>query len=150
MDIAAQTEELVRGAVESEGYELVHAEFLDRGSASVLRVFIDKPGGVNLGDCQRISRHVSVLLDVEDLIDHHYTLEVSSPGLERPLFKAEDYLRFQGREVKLATSSMIENRRNFKGILKGFSDGVVTVDCGGKVFQIPLGQVKKANLVYRF
>ncbi len=150
MDIAARTEELVTGAVESEGYELVHVEFLDRGSASVLRVFIDKPGGINLGDCQRISRHVSVLLDVEDLIDHHYTLEVSSPGLERPLYKAADYLRFRGREVKLATTSMIENRRNFKGILKDFSEGVATLDCQGEVFRIPIEQIKKANLVYRF
>lgn len=150
MDLAVRVEELLRDVVESQGFELVHVEYQPKGAASILRVYIDKPGGVNLADCQQVSRQVGLFLDVEDLIPHHYTLEVSSPGIERPLFKRADYERFVGSEIRLATVEKIENRRNFRGCLLGVSDENVDLECGSRVYRIPLAKVKKCNLVYRF
>ena len=122
-------------AVEAEGYELVHVEYLPRGAASILRLYIDRPGGVTVDDCQHVSRHVSVLLDVEDLIPHHYVLEVSSPGIERPLFKQSDYSRFAGKEIRLTTNEKIEGRKNFVGLLHGISEGVVELESEGAVYR---------------
>src|SRR5512138_432227 len=119
MDVADQVERLVGQAVAAEGYELVHVEYLPRGAGSILRLYIDRPGGVTLDDCQHVSRHVGVLLDVEDLIPHQYVLEVSSPGIERPLFKEWDYSRFAGKEIRLTTNGKIEGRKNFVGMLRG-------------------------------
>jgi ribosome maturation factor RimP len=133
-----------------EGLELVHIEYHPRGEASMLTIYIDKPGGVNLDDCARISRHVSVLLDVEDLIPHHYLLEVTSLGIERPLFTECDYQRFTGEQVRLVTREKIEKRRNFAGLIHDFSEGVLSLECGGETYQIPFTQIKKANLVHRF
>lgn len=149
-DVAARAEALIRQVVEAEGLELVHVEYQPKGSAPVLRVYIDKPGGVNLSDCQGISRQLSVLLDVEDIIPTHYVLEVSSPGIERPLFKEADYKRFAGREVRLEVTEKIENRRNFKGYIRDLSNGWLRLDCDGKVYSIPFEKIKRANLVYRF
>lgn len=150
MSVAAQVERLVGLAVDAEGYELVHVEYVPRGAASVLRLYIDRPGGVTLDDCQHISRHISVLLDVEDIIPHHYILEVSSPGIERPLFRQSDYERFAGREIRLTTSVKVEGRRNFSGLLCGIHGGVVEIESEGQIYRIPFGQVRRANLVYRF
>jgi ribosome maturation factor RimP len=150
MDIADHAEELAKGVVQAQGLELVHVEFLPKGRSSLLRLYIDKPGGVSVDDCQRVSRHLSLLLEVEDFIDQHYILEVSSPGIERPLFKAEDYRRFSGKEIRLVTHGKIEGRKNFTGLLKGFSEGIVDLECQGVSYRIPLQEVKKANLVYRF
>ncbi len=150
MDIAARVEELAGGVVRAQGLELVHVEFLPKGKTAILRLYIDKPGGVNVDDCQRASRHLSLLLEVEDFIDQQYILEVSSPGIERPLFKAGDYRRFSGREIRLLACEKVEGRRKFTGLLKGISEGVVTLECQGSSYRIPLEKVKKANLVHRF
>ncbi len=150
MDLAGQTEELIRGVVEADGYELMHVEFQPGGSRSVLRIYIDKPGGVNVGDCQRVSRQVSVVLDVEDLIPHHYTLEVTSPGVERPLFKPRDYRRFVGEEVRVVTLEKIQGRRKFTGMLRGASESALEIECAGESFEIPFEKVKKGNLVFHF
>ncbi len=150
MDLAGRAEELIRSVVEAEGFELVHVEFQPRGAASKLRVYIDKPGGVNLADCQQVSRQVGVFLDVEDLVPHQYTLEVSSPGIERPLFRPTDYRRFAGSEIRLTVLEKIDGRRNFQGRLLGLVNGLVELDTGGEILRIPLERVKKANLVYHF
>lgn len=150
MDIRALAEDLVRGVVEAEGFEFVHLEYQEKGAASVLRIYIDKPGGVNLSDCQKVSRHAGVVLDVEDLIPHQYTLEVSSPGLERPLFRAADYERFKGSEVRVLTFQKLDGRRRFTGKLLGLSGDNVELECEGRAVSIPLAEIKKANLVYRF
>jgi ribosome maturation factor RimP len=150
MSVATRVERLVTGAVEAEGYELVHVEFIPRGASSLLRVYIDRPGGVTLDDCQRVSRHIGVLLDVEDVIPHQYVLEVSSPGIERPLFKESDYSRFAGKEIRLGTFQKIEGRKNFVGVLRGIDQGVVELDSEGAIYRIPFSQIRKANLVYRF
>ena len=150
MDTGTRAEELVRAMVESEGFELVHVAFVDQGASSVLRIYIDKPGGITLADCQKVSRSVSVLLDVEDPIAHRYTLEVSSPGLDRPLFSAADYERFAGREIKVVSLEKLDDRRKFTGLLLGISGGVIRLDCDGEEVRVPLELIKKANLVYRF
>ncbi|HSR69039.1 MAG TPA: ribosome maturation factor RimP [Acidobacteriota bacterium] len=148
--MAARTEELARGVAEEHGVRIEHVEFVAGARPSLLRIYIDKPGGVSLDDCQKVSKHVAVLLEVEDFIDRKYVLEVSSPGIERPLFKADDYRRFVGREIRLRATEKIDGRRNFKGVIEDFQNGVVTMDCEGNRYQIPYEKIKKANLVYEF
>jgi len=150
LDIARRIEGLIREAVEDEGFEVVGVELAQTGRSPVLRVYVDRPGGVTVSDCAYVSRRVGVLLEVDDFIPGSYTLEVSSPGLERPLFSEADYRRFQGREIRLQAVEKIEGRRNFSGRIKGFSNGIVQLDCEGDIFSVPLDRVKKANLVYRF
>ena len=150
MEVTEKVEFLLRGAVEEQGLELVHVQYLSRQRSPLLRVYIDKPGGVTLEDCQTVSRQAGVLLDVEDLISDRYVLEVSSPGLDRPLFRVEDYLRFSGREVRLVTRQKIDSRRKFTGYIRELRDGVVELNCQDKTYQIPFGMIAKANLVYRF
>ncbi len=150
LDITRRVEASIREAVEDEGFELVGVELAQTGRSPVLRVYVDRPGGVTISDCAYMSRRVGVLLEVEDFIPGSYTLEVSSPGLERPLFREADYRRFQGREIRLQSVEKFEGRRNFTGRIKSFSNGVVELDCEGVTFSVPLDRVKKANLVYRF
>jgi ribosome maturation factor RimP len=149
-EVAERVEFLLRGAVEEQGMELVHVQYLARHRSPLLRVYIDKPGGVTLEDCQTVSRQASVLLDVEDLISDRYVLEVSSPGLDRPLFRVEDYLRFSGREVRLFTREKIDSRRRFTGRIQDLRDGVVQLSCEDKTYRIPFGLITKANLVCQF
>lgn len=149
-ELAEKVEFLLRGAVEEQGLELVHVQFLGRRRSPLLRVYIDKPGGVTLEDCQSVSRQAGVLLDVEDLISGRYVLEVSSPGLDRPLFRVEDYRRFAGREVRLVTREKIDSRHKFTGFIQDLRDGVVELDCQDKTYRIPFGMIARANLVHRF
>lgn len=116
----------------------------------MVRIYIDKKGGVDLGDCQRVSRKAGVFLDAEDLVPHRYTLEVSSPGLERPLFSASDFEKYAGKEIRLATRLKVDGRRKFKGWLKGITEDVIELECEGETFHIPRSNVRKANLIHRF
>ncbi len=149
-EVAEKVEFLLRGAVEEQGMELVYVQYLAQQRSPLLRVYIDKPGGVTLEDCRTVSRQAGVLLDVEDLISDRYVLEVSSPGLDRPLFRVEDYLRFSGREVRLTTREKIDSRRRFTGFIQDLRDGVVQLSCQDKTYRIPFGMIARANLVYRF
>ena len=142
------------------GVELVEAELRGGGKARMLRVTIDKPEGVTHEDCANVSRDLSTVLDVEDAVPGgSYTLEVSSPGLDRRLMKAEDFTRFAGSRVKLMTREPVNGNRHFEGRLEGCSDGRLTLETiadrkpkpghaqpGAKV-QIELANVEKANLV---
>jgi len=137
----------IEAAVRGLGYELVGVEYLPQGRHSLLRVYIDTPDGVTVDDCERVSHQVSGALDVEDPIHGHYVLEVSSPGLDRPLFTADDYRRFAGSRVKLRVSPPLEGRRNFSGILRGLhGESAVLVEEDGEV-EIPLERIEKARLV---
>lgn len=149
-DVQARAEELIKGVVEEAGLELIHVEYEPRGASPILRIYIDKEGGVDISDCTEISRRVSVLLDVEDFIPTSYLLEVSSPGVERPLFKEGDYRRFQGKEIRLEATEKIENRRNFTGFIEDFSDGILKLQCDDRMYEIPYRLIKRAHLVYRF
>lgn len=132
-----------------EGLELVDVEIGGAGGRQALRLFIDRPGGVSLDDCTAVSRSVSAALDVEDPIQGAYDLEVSSPGLDRPLRTPEHFQKFAGQKVRVKTYGPLaecENRKTFVGILKGFEEGKVVVDVDGKVFHVPHAQVSKANV----
>jgi Uncharacterized protein conserved in bacteria len=134
-----------------EGLELVHWETVGPRNNFVLRIYIDKPGGVNHGDCETVSNQVGTLLDVEDLIPNRYTLEVSSPGIERGLYKRADYERFAGNRVKIKMFAPINGQRNFRGTLLGISDDTVSIDTDGAgKIEIPYEQIAKANIEYEF
>ncbi len=136
-----------REIVEFAGMELVHLEMKRAPGGLLLRVTIDKEGGVTLDDCARISRQLSVQLDVEDPIDGRYTLEVSSPGLDRPLFTDRDFARFTGRRIRLSTHLPLEGRRNFLGRLDGLVEGSIRMTLeDGRQIAVPREQVAKARL----
>jgi len=139
-------EKLVTPIVESEGLELVDIEFQREGRGWVLRVYIDKAGGVTLNDCTIVSQQLSALLDIEDPIDTAYTLEVSSPGLTRPLKKEEDYKKYEGHLVQIKTYQSINGQKIFRGTLLGIEEGIVKVEIKGKIYEIPLDSIAKANL----
>ncbi len=139
---------LFEPVVESMGYELVGVEFSGGGSHGTLRVYIDHENGVNVDDCASISHQISAILDVEEPIQQAYDLEVSSPGLDRPLFKLTDFERFSGQAVKIKMSAGLHGRRNFKGVLQGVIDSKwIEVEVDGEIFQLPLADIGKANLI---
>ena len=132
-----------------EGLELVDVEIGGAGGRQTLRLFIDKAGGVSLEDCSSVSHAVSAALDVEDPIAGAYDLEVSSPGLDRPLRTPEHFEKFKGSKVRVKTFGPVaecENRKTFVGQLIGFAEDRVVVDVDGKVFRVPHAQVSKANV----
>lgn len=138
---------LVDSTLQGLGFELVDLEISQRGK--LLRVFMDKPGGVNIDDCAQVSNHLSRLLAVE--LDYDYDrLEVSSPGLDRPLKKESDFVRFAGQKVQLKVRIPLEGRKNFVGTLQGIADGVVQLDVDGAMTPIQLGNIEKARLVPQF
>lgn len=130
----------------SIGYELVELEYRSRGKGGLVRVYIDRQDGVGLDDCERVSRRVSALLDVEDPVPGQYDLEVSSPGLDRPLRTPEHYRRYVGEQVKVQTVRPLEGRRRFKGPLVAFDGEVLTVEVDGVERAIPLDVVERASL----
>lgn len=137
---------LVEPVVAEAGFELVDLEYQKESGHWVLRLFIDRPGGVTLDDCARVSERVSAFLDEADPIPHHYLLEVSSPGVNRTLRKEEDFLRFRGRQVTVRTFAPLEGRRRFRGELAGLEDGLVLVQEGNVLWRIPREAVAKARL----
>jgi len=147
---------LVRSVVEPMGYELVGVEYLQRGKpGAVLRVYIDRPSdartqGITLDDCGRVSHQLSGVLDVEDPIAGHYDLEVSSPGLDRPLFTAAHFERFQGRRVRIRAAVKLDGRRNFEGQISGLEQALVLLRVDGEVREIPLAMIESARLVPEF
>ncbi len=128
------------------GMELVHLEYTGSPSGMVLRIFIDKPGGVTIDDCAHISRIIGDLLDVKDPIPEHYTLEVSSPGINRPLVKTEDFDRFTGERVFIKTREPVQGRKRFKGILKGIERDIIKIDLDDGEYEIPLDLIARARL----
>lgn len=139
---------LVEPVLQELGFELVEVRQMTEFGRQVLRISVDKEVGVNVGDCQRISREIETLLEVETGIRDRYYLEVSSPGFDRPLTKGNDYRRFSGRHAAIKTREPIAGRRNYKGLLKSFEEGgtiVMVID--GQEHKIPLGLVERAHLV---
>jgi ribosome maturation factor RimP len=130
----------------SEGMELVEVEYRREGRGWVLRLYIDKEGGVTVNDCGRISQEVGRSLDVEDFILNPYTLEVSSPGLTRSLRNEKDFLKYSNRLIKVKTFGLIENRRQFRGKLLGISENRIQIEVDGEVFRIPIADIAGANL----
>ena len=139
--------DLLEPSVRGLGYELVGVEHEPCGPGSVLRVFIDRDGGVSIDDCERASRQVGAVLDVEDPIPESYVLEVSSPGIDRPLLSEAHFVRFAGCTVRLRTTQPMDGRRRWTGRLIGCRKGNVVVREGEEDRLIPLDLVGKANLV---
>lgn len=138
---------LLEPTIERLGYSVVDIEYLPRGRRSTLRIFIDAPSGITLDDCGRVSHQVSGLLDVEDPIPGAYELEVSSPGLDRPLRTAADFEHFAGHEVTLKTYGQVNGRRRFRGTLVGLEDGQVVLDVAGERIRFPRAGLDKVRLV---
>jgi len=145
--VAERILHLAEQAAIDHGLELVHAEVAGPEGHPIVRVFIDKPGGVTHEDCSGVSRHLDTVLDVEDFIHSAYTLEVSSPGIERGLYKLADYERFTGSPAKLKTRAAIKGQRNFRGRIVGVTgDSVIFEDKTSGRATIPFAQIAKANL----
>jgi len=147
MAVADQVEQLIEASIESLGYEVVGVEYNKNGQDTILRIYIDSEQGISVEDCERVSHQVSGILDVEEPISAAYSLEVSSPGFDRPLFKTKDFERFTGSEAKISMKLPINGRRNFKGLLQGFSDGNILIEVDGEVYDLPLTKLAKARLI---
>lgn len=145
----AELSKLLEPGVRALGFELVDVELSGRGRHAVLRVYIDGPEGVTVDDCADVSRQLSGILDVEDPIPERYVLEVSSPGLDRPLTKREDFQRFIGEEVKVRTRQPLDGQRNFKGRLVDVERERVILDVGEKTMSLGFDSIEKARLIPR-
>jgi len=146
-----ELKQIIRRPVEAMGYELVGVELLRGGGSSLLlRVYIDRENGIDLDDCSAVSHQLSGVLDVEDPIAENYSLEVSSPGLDRPLFELEHFQRFMGRKVRLKLMSPVEGRRKLQGILAGIEGESVLVDETGELYRVAFDQIDTARLVPEF
>src|SRR6266851_9576828 len=141
--ILSKIEAIAERVAQSEGIEIVEIELKGGGKNRFLRISIDKPEGVTHADCELVSQQVSTILDVEDVVPGSYTLEVSSPGVERKLLKPNDYIRFQGKKAKIVLREPVENQRHLQGTLAGLENGTVSLDTGaGRVLRFPLDQVE--------
>lgn len=140
---------LLEPVVTGLGYELWGLEYLAAGSNPTLRIYIDAPEGITLDDCERVSRHLGGLLEVEDALPGEHTLEVSSPGLDRRLFKADHYARYAGRQVKLTLGRPLPGRRGRKlnGTLAGLESDGVALQVDGEAVLVPLELIERARLV---
>lgn len=153
-DYETKIRELAEPVVEAEGMELIYAECLKMKSRWVVRLFLDKEGSVTLDDCATISNQLGDILDVHDVPPGQYTLEVSSPGLDRPLKRDKDFLKYLGANVFIRVDEKIDGTKNFRGKLVDFIDedgrNTVILDVAGVVRRIPRDRVIKAHLIYEF
>jgi len=133
-----------------KAFELVDVQYRRESRGTVLRIYVDKQGGITIGDCAEISRELSTLLDVHDMVPGSYTLEVSSPGLDRPLRRPKDFERFKGNKVKIKTKSDLNERRVFVGRLLDFMNDIASVEIDGHEYFIPYNEIEKANLELDF
>jgi ribosome maturation factor RimP len=147
-----KVQEIAERVGSTAGIEIVDVQLLGGGGSRLLRIFIDKPEGVTHGDCEFISQQVGTILDVEDVIPgQRYTLEVSSPGVERKLTKPREFERFVGQKVKIVLREPVENQRHWVGALTGFTEGIITLEpTPGHSVRFPLEQVEKANLKFEW
>jgi len=138
---------IVENVVVSMGYELVGIEFSQHDDTGLLRIYIDKEQGIVLADCQAVSHQLSGVLDVEDPISGNYNLEISSPGMDRPLFKGSDYQRFAGNTVKIKLARAQDGRKNFKGVLQGIENDEVILNMDGEEIRLSLANIEQSRLV---
>jgi ribosome maturation factor RimP len=156
---AEQLWQLAEPPIAGAGLELVELDFNREAEGWVLRVYIDRPwvenasaaensaAGISFDECERVSRDLSAALDVADAITHAYRLEVSSPGIERPLRRLRDFQRFSGQKVKVRTVDMVDGRRNFSGTIRGVEGDDVDIECDGRSYRIPVAVIARAHLV---
>ena len=142
--------EMFTPSVEDLGYELVGIEYVRAGQHSTLRVYIDQEAGILVDDCAAVSRQISALMDVEDPITNEYTLEVSSPGLDRPLFTLQQYQASIGEKLSLKLRLAFDGRRRFTGLLSGIEGDDVLLQIDDEEYLLPFDSIEKANIVPRF
>ena len=142
-----ELEQLLGPTITGLGYELWGLEYLSGGNRATLRIYIDTPGGVTLGDCERVSHQLNGVLDVDDPVRTVHTLEVSSPGLDRILFKPHQYELYLGQAVTMRLRFPLEGRRRFEGVIEGVQDGDVVLRVNGATCAVPLEQVHRARVV---
>jgi ribosome maturation factor RimP len=128
------------------GVELVEVDYVRQGASDLLRLYIDKPGGVNIDDCAEVSRHVSLLLDKLDFLGSDYLLEVSSPGIDRPIRKPSDFEAYVGEPIRLQSEVPVDGRKRFRGNLAGYAEGLIRVEVDGTEYRIHIENLKKAQL----
>lgn len=147
----AKIESLITEKIENYNYELVDVEFIKEGKEWFLRIYIDKPEGITLDDCEFMSKELEKLLDEKDIIKTSYILEVSSPGIERPLKKEKDFMRYIGSKVYIKTFVPVEGQKEFRGKLKDFKDGIIFLSLNtGKEYEIDFNKISSANLTVDF
>jgi ribosome maturation factor RimP len=142
-----ELQKLIEPTIERLGYELTDLEVRLSGQGGLLRLTVDKPDGIDLDDCEKVSHAVSALLDIEDPVPGNYSLEVSSPGLDRKLTKVEHYQRFEGETLKVTMRFPIEGRRRFRGTLVSSDDENIVVEVDGESHSLPLTMIDTARLV---
>ena len=149
-DVKEKIRQLSEPVVASEGMELIHVECIKMHSRWIIRLFMDKEGGITLDDCANISNQLGDIFDIREVIKSAYTLEVSSPGLDRPISRDQDFVKYRNSRVNIKTSEKIEGIKNFHGILLDYIEEsgkkLVLIDIAGKVYRIPRQDVVKANL----
>ncbi|HKM27435.1 MAG TPA: ribosome maturation factor RimP [Thiopseudomonas sp.] len=145
-----QLQDILTPVIEALGYKSWGIEYVAQGRHSVLRVYIDHEDGIFIEDCEIVSRQLSAVMDVEDPISSEYTLEVSSPGMDRPLFTLEQFAAFVGEQVKIRLRSPVEERRNFQGLIRSVEDQDVVVQMGEYEYLLPIDLIEKANILPNF
>ena len=148
--ITKQVSDLIEPILDEIGFALVDVEYLSDRGRWVLRIYIDKDGGVTIDDCVKATRELGDLIDIKNIIEHEYVLEVSSPGLNRPLKKEADFIHAIGKKVKIKTVMPVNGRRNFMGYLKDFKDHALYIESEGELITLAWADIEKANMVYEF
>ena len=141
---------LIEPVLEEMGIELVDVEYVTERGRPILRVYIDRHGGVTIDDCAAVSREIGDLIDINDALSGRYVLEVSSPGLNRPLKKEKDFVQAVGKKVRLKTVFPVDGRRNYRGTLLSFENGNLFIELENGQVQLSFTDLEKANLVYEF
>ncbi len=144
--IQSEIEEILKPVVNDLGYELWGCEYLSQGKHSLLRIYIDKEDGIGIEDCEIVSRQINALLDVEDPIPGNYSLEVSSPGIPRPLFKKEQYKRYVGQNIQVKLFKPLNGSRKLSGIILNANDDVLVLQIGDEQLDVQFSHIVKANL----
>jgi len=151
-DLKEKVWQLAEPVATSEGLELIHVECLKMHARWIIRLYLDKEGGVTIDDCGSISNQLGDLLDIQDLIKGAYTLEVSSPGLDRPISRDQDFIKYRGSKVTIKTTEKIEGIKNFRGTLADYIEEsgqkFVLVDVSGKIYRLPKSEIIKTNLAW--
>lgn len=144
--ILEKLEAIISPILENLGYQLVDCELITNTGRMILRVYIDKDGGITIGDCSSVSRSIGDVIEIEDILKKAYSLEVSSPGLDRPLRKPEDFKRFSGSTVKLKTARPVNGRSNYKGLLEGMDGNDIVIRVDGVECRVPITELSKARV----
>ncbi len=141
---------LIEPVLHDIGYELVEVEYLSMQGRWILRLYIDREGGVTINNCVDVSRELGDIIDVKEIIDHKYVLEVSSPGLNRPLRREKDFIKAIGNKVKLKMKQDVNGQKNYTGSLRDYNNRTIFLEADGNIIELPFDKIEKSNLVYDF